>query len=30
MRSHDDEQSVLSGADLVPGLADALGGTLAD
>ena len=30
MRSHDDEQSVLSGPDLVPALADALGATLAD
>ena len=30
MRSHDDEQSVLSGPDLVPSLADALGATLAD
>jgi hypothetical protein len=30
MRSHDDEQAVLSGPDLVPGLADALGATLAD
>ncbi|MGZ4589756.1 MAG: PPA1309 family protein [Actinomycetes bacterium] len=30
MRSHDDEQSILTGADLVPGLADALAATLAD
>jgi hypothetical protein len=30
MRAHDDEQSVLSGPDLVPTLADALGATLAD
>jgi hypothetical protein len=30
MRSHDDEQSVLTGPDLVPTLADALGATLAD
>lgn len=30
MRSHDDEMSVLSGSDLVPGLADALGETLRD
>jgi hypothetical protein len=30
MRSHDDEQSVLSGPDLVPTLTDALGATLAD
>jgi hypothetical protein len=30
MRAHDDEQSVLSGPDLVPGLADALSATLAD
>ncbi|MGH8968714.1 MAG: PPA1309 family protein [Actinomycetes bacterium] len=30
MRSHDDEQSVLSGPDLVPGLADALSATLRD
>ena len=30
MRSHDDEQAVLSGPDLVPGLADALGATLSD
>ena len=30
MRSHDDEQSVLSGPDLVPGLADALASTLRD
>ena len=30
MRSHDDAQSVLSGPDLVPTLADALGATLAD
>ncbi|MEP6761416.1 MAG: PPA1309 family protein [Sporichthyaceae bacterium] len=30
MRSHDDEQAVLSGPDLVPTLADALGATLAD
>ena len=30
MRSHDDEKAVLSGPDLVPSLADALGATLAD
>lgn len=30
MRSHDDETAVLSGPDLVPGLAEALGATLAD
>jgi hypothetical protein len=30
MRAHDDEQSILTGADLVPGLADALAATLAD
>jgi hypothetical protein len=30
MRSHDDDQAVLSGPDLVPGLVDALGATLAD
>jgi hypothetical protein len=30
MRSHDDEQAVLSGPDLVPTLADALGATFAD
>lgn len=30
MRSHDDETSVLTGPDLVPGLADALSATLAD
>jgi hypothetical protein len=30
MRSHDDEHAVLSGPDLVPTLADALGATLAD
>ena len=30
MRSHDEEQSVLSGPDLVPGLADALAATLRD
>lgn len=30
MRSHDDEQAVLSGPDLVPTLADALGATLSD
>jgi hypothetical protein len=30
MRSHDDDQSVLSGPDLVPGLAAALAATLAD
>ncbi len=30
MRTHDDEQSVLSGPDLVPGLADALAATLRD
>ncbi len=29
-RSHDDEQSVLSGEDLVPGLADALAATFDD
>lgn len=29
-RAHDDEQSVLTGTDLVPGLADALAATLAD
>jgi hypothetical protein len=30
MRAHDHEQSVLTGADLVPGLADALSATLTD
>lgn len=30
MRAHDAETSVLTGRDLVPGLADALAGTLAD
>lgn len=30
MRAHDDETSVLTGRDLVPGLADALAATLAD
>ena len=30
MRDHDDETSVLSGPDLVPGLADALSATLSD
>jgi hypothetical protein len=30
MRAHDEEQAVLSGPDLVPGLADALGSTLTD
>jgi hypothetical protein len=30
LRSHDHEQSVLTGADLVPGLADALSATLSD
>jgi hypothetical protein len=30
MRAHDDEQSILTGSDLVPGLADALAATLAD
>ncbi len=30
MRAHDHEQSVLTGRDLVPGLADALAETLAD
>jgi hypothetical protein len=30
LRSHDDDRSVLSGPDLVPGLADALAETLAD
>ena len=30
MRAHDDETSVLTGRDLVPGLADALADTLAD
>lgn len=30
MRAHDDETSVLTGEDLVPGLADALSATLAD
>jgi hypothetical protein len=30
MRAHDDETSVLTGEDLVPGLADALAATLAD
>lgn len=30
MRAHDDETSVLTGPDLVPGLADALSATLAD
>ncbi|MGH8893804.1 MAG: PPA1309 family protein [Actinomycetes bacterium] len=30
MRAHDDETSVLTGADLVPGLADALAASLAD
>lgn len=30
MRSHDDETSVLTGENLVPGLADALSATLAD
>jgi hypothetical protein len=30
MRAHDHEQSVLTGADLVPGLAEALSATLTD
>ena len=30
MRAHDHEQSVLTGHDLVPGLADALAGTLSE
>lgn len=30
LRAHDHEQSVLTGADLVPGLAEALSATLAD
>lgn len=30
LRAYDDERSVLSGRDLVPGLADALAATLAD
>jgi hypothetical protein len=30
MRAHDDEMSVLSGPDLVPGLAEALSATLSD
>lgn len=30
LRAHDDEQSVLTGRDLVPGLADALAETFAD
>jgi hypothetical protein len=30
MRSHDHEQAVLSGPDLVPTLAEALGATFAD
>lgn len=30
MRAHDDETSVLTGADLVPGLGDALAATLSD
>jgi hypothetical protein len=30
MRAHDDETSVLTGRNLVPGLADALADTLAD
>ena len=30
MRAHDDEMSVLSGPDLVPGLAEALAATLSD
>lgn len=30
LRAHDDDTSVLSGPDLVPGLADALAATLAD
>lgn len=30
IRAHDDETSVLTGRDLVPGLADALAGTLSD
>jgi hypothetical protein len=30
MRAHDDEQSVLTGPDLVPALAEALSATLAD
>jgi hypothetical protein len=30
MRAHDDETSVLTGDELVPGLADALGATLDD
>lgn len=30
LRAHDDETSVLTGRDLVPGLADALSATLAD
>jgi hypothetical protein len=30
LRAHDDEQSVLTGADLVPGLAEALAATLTD
>jgi hypothetical protein len=30
MRRHDEETSVLTGTDLVPGLADALAATLGD
>jgi hypothetical protein len=30
MRAHDDETSVLTGPDLVPGLSAALAATLAD
>jgi hypothetical protein len=30
MRAHDDETSVLTGENLVPGLADALSATLSD
>ena len=30
MRAHDEETSVLTGRDLVPGLADALAETLSD
>lgn len=30
MRAHDDERSILTGTDLVPGLADALAATLDD
>jgi hypothetical protein len=30
LRAHDEETSVLTGTDLVPGLADALAATLGD